>query len=254
MNPSTRALCVLLVEDHAPLREQIALVLRSAGHRVDEASDGRLALVSALASPPDVLVLDLGLPGLSGLALCRQLRAQAAQPIPVLMLTARDSLPDKLEGFAAGADDYLTKPFASEELLVRVLALSRRAGAGLDFRLHIGSLALDRRSREAWRHGQRLVLPPTAFAVLLALAEAWPRALTRSELIRRLWDNDPPDSDPLRTHLYQLRQQLDKPYASAMLETVHGVGFRLRDDTEVAAAAAEPATDPAANPTNKGQP
>ena len=241
MNPSTRALTVLVVEDHAPLREQIALLLRSAGHRVDEASDGRLALACALQSPPDVLVLDLGLPGLSGLALCRQLREQAAQPIPVLMLTARDTLPDKLEGFAAGADDYLTEPFASEELLVRVIALSRRAGAGLDFRLHIGSLALDRRSREAWRHGQRLVLPPTAFAALLALAEAWPRALTRSELIRRLWDDDPPDSDPLRTHLYQLRLQLDKPYATAMLETVHGVGFRLRDDTDAAAGA--PNTD-----------
>jgi len=133
MQPPARALTVLVVEDHAPLREQIALLLRSAGHLVDEASDGRLALACALQSPPDVLVLDLGLPGLSGLALCRQLRKQAAQPIPVLMLTARDTLPDKLEGFAAGADDYLTKPFASEELLVRVLALSRRAGAGLDF-------------------------------------------------------------------------------------------------------------------------
>jgi DNA-binding response OmpR family regulator len=231
MQPNVRPLTVLVVEDHAPLREQIAALLRAAGHRVDEASDGRLALASALQSPPDVLVLDLGLPGLSGLALCRQLRLQAAQPIPVLMLTARDALPDKLEGFAAGADDYLVKPFASEELLVRVLALSRRAGSGLDFRLHIGSLALDRRSCEAWRHGQRLALPPTAFAVLQALAEAWPKALTRSELIRRLWDDDPPESDPLRTHLYQLRQQLDKPFATPMLETLHGVGFRLRDDS-----------------------
>jgi len=249
MQPNARALTVLVVEDHAPLREQIAALLRSAGHRVEEASDGRLALASALQSPPDVMVLDLGLPGLSGLALCRQLRERAAQPIPVLMLTARDTLPDKLEGFAAGADDYLIKPFASEELLVRVLALARRAGAGLDFRLHIGSLALDRRSREAWRHGQRLALPPTAFAVLQALAEAWPRALTRSELIRRLWDDDPPESDPLRTHLYQLRQQLDKPFATfatAMLETVHGMGFRLRDDT--------PAADPADTNAIEAQP
>jgi CheY-like chemotaxis protein len=111
-----------VVEDHAPLREQIAGLMRSAGHRVDEASDGRLALAAALQSPPDVLVLDLGLPGLSGLALCRQLRERAPQPVPVLMLTARDALPDKLEGFAAGADDYLVKPFAAEELLARVLA------------------------------------------------------------------------------------------------------------------------------------
>ena len=219
---------VLVVEDHAPLREQITTLLQAAGHRVDEASDGRIALALALATPPDVLVLDLGLPGLSGLELCRRLRAQAAQPVPVLMLTARDSLPDKLAGFDAGADDYLIKPFAGDELLARVQALSRRAGAGRDFRLHIGPLAIDRRSREAWREGQRLVLPPTAFAILLLLAEAWPRALTRSELIRRLWDSDPPESDPLRTHLYQLRQQLDKPFATPMLHTVHGVGMRLQ--------------------------
>jgi DNA-binding response OmpR family regulator len=219
---------VLVVEDHAPLREQITTLLQAAGQRVDEASDGRIALALALASPPDVLVLDLGLPGLSGLELCRRLRAQAAQPVPVLMLTARDSLPDKLAGFDAGADDYLIKPFAGDELLARVQALARRAGAGRDFRLHIGPLAIDRRSREAWRDGQRLVLPPTAFAILLLLAEAWPRALTRSELIRRLWDSDPPESDPLRTHLYQLRQQLDKPFATPMLYTVHGVGMRLQ--------------------------
>ena len=147
--------------------------------------------------------------------------------MPVLMLTARDSLPDKLAGFDAGADDYLIKPFAGDELLARVQALARRAGAGRDFRLHIGPLAIDRRSREAWREGQRLALPPTAFAILLLLAEAWPRALTRSELIRRLWDDDPPESDPMRTHLYQLRQQLDKPFSIPMLHTVHGVGLRL---------------------------
>jgi len=219
---------VLVVEDHALLREQIAALLKTAGYSVDEASDGRLALALALSSPPDVLVLDLGLPGLGGLELCRRLRAQAAQSVPVLMLTARDSLPDKLAGFDAGADDYLVKPFAGDELLARVQALARRGGTGQDYRLHIGSLAIDRRSREAWREGRRLALPPTPFAILLLLAEVWPRALARSELIRRLWDDDPPESDPLRTHLYQLRQQLDKPFVTHMLQTVHGVGLRLQ--------------------------
>lgn len=231
MSLQPSALSVLVVEDHAPLREQIVALLRGAGHRVEEAADGRVALAGALQAPPDVLVLDIGLPGLSGLALCRRLRAQATQPVPVLMLTARDALPDKLDGFAAGADDYLVKPFAAEELLARVLALGRRAGAGLDYRLHIGTLAVDRRAREAWRAGQRLALPPTAFAILQALAEAWPRGMTRSALIARLWDDDPPESDPLRTHLYQLRQQLDKPFDTPMLETVHGIGLRLRADT-----------------------
>ena len=230
MTTPALALNVLVVEDHAPLREEVVALLRGAGHRVEEAADGRLALAEALQRPPDVLVLDLGLPGLSGLALCRQLRERASQPVPVLMLTARDALPDKLEGFAAGADDYLVKPFAAQELLARVLALSRRAGAARDYRPRSGPLALGRRSHEAWRGATRLALPPTAFAILRLLAEAAPHALTRSELIRRLWDDDPPESDPLRTHLYQLRQQLDKPFDWPMLETVHGVGLRLRGE------------------------
>jgi DNA-binding response OmpR family regulator len=229
--PAAPPLHVLVVEDHAPLREQIAALLRGAGYRVDEAADGRLALAQALAEPPDVLLLDLGLPGLSGLALCRRLREQAAQAVPVLMLTARDALPDKLEGFAAGADDYLVKPFEAAELLARVQALGRRGGSGRDYRLQVGTLAFDRRSREAWRGGQRLELPPIPLALLQALVEAWPRALTRSELIRRVWGDDPPETDPLRTHLYQLRQQLDKPFATPMLHTVHGVGLRLQADT-----------------------
>jgi DNA-binding response OmpR family regulator len=218
---------VLIVEDHAPLREQIAALLERAGHRVEEASDGRLALRMALSQPPDVLVLDLGLPGLDGLALCGRLRAQADRHVPVLMLTARDTLPDKLDGFSAGADDYLVKPFAGEELLARLLALARRRVAGQDYLLRVGPLTIDRRAQQSSRDGQRLVLPPTAFELLLMLAEAWPRAMTRSDLIQRLWGDEPPESDPLRTHLYQLRQQLDRPFAKPMLKTVHGVGFRL---------------------------
>jgi DNA-binding response OmpR family regulator len=224
------ALRLLVVEDHAPLREQIVALLRQAGHHVDEAADGRIGLRMALAQPPDVLLLDLGLPGLGGLALCERLRAQSDRHVPVLMLTARDTLPDKLEGFAAGADDYLVKPFAGEELLARLMALARRKTAGHDYGLNVGSLSIDRRAQEARRQGQRLTLAPTAFELLLMLAEAWPRALTRSEVMHRLWGDEPPESDPLRTHLYQLRQQLDRPFAQPMLKTVHGVGLRLVSD------------------------
>ena len=229
---------ILVVEDHAPLREQIAAVLVADGHRVDEAQDGRLALATALAQPPDVLVLDIGLPGLDGLAVCRRLRAHADAHVPVLMLTARDTLPDKLGGFDAGADDYLVKPFAFDELLARVRALGRRRAAGQDYLLRVGLLAIDRRAQQAHRAGQRLALPPIPFAILVLLAEAWPRALTRSELIHRIWNDDPPDSDPLRSHLYLLRQQLDRPFDTAMLKTVHGVGFRLQADTEAPTEAA----------------
>ncbi len=230
MKPHPTALHLLVVEDHAPLREQIVALLQRSGHRVAEAADGRLALALALEHPPDVVLLDLGLPGLGGLGFCERLRAQADRHVPVLMLTARDTLADKLAGFAAGADDYLVKPFASEELLARLLALARRRGAGADYLLRVGSLQIDRRAHQAQRAGQRLMLPPTAFALLVLLAEAWPRALSRSELVRRLWDDNPPDTDPLRTHLYQLRQQLDRPFSQPMLKTVHGVGYQLEAD------------------------
>ena len=121
---------MLVAADHAALRAQIVAVLAGAGWQVDEASDGRLALQLALEQPPDVLLLDLGLPGLDGLQVCQRLRAEADRHIPVLMLTARDTLADKGNGFAAGADDYLLKPFASDELLWRCRALARRGELG----------------------------------------------------------------------------------------------------------------------------
>jgi len=221
------ALRVLVVEDHGLLREQVVAVLRAAGHVVEEASDGRLGLQMALEQPPDVLVLDLGLPGLDGVQLCRALRAAAPAHVPVLMLTARDSLGDKAQGFAAGADDYLVKPFAGEELLWRCRALSRRHRLGQPHVLVLGELQLDRPRARAERAGQALDLPPIPYQLLLHLAQAWPRVVTRSELVRAVWGEEPPDSDPLRSHLYLLRQVLDKPFATPMLKTVHGVGYTL---------------------------
>ena len=221
---------ILVIEDHLALRENIAALLESHGHRADFAADGRTGLQLALDHPPDVVVLDLSLPGLDGLRVCEALRARADRHVPVLMLTARDGLDDKLRGFEAGADDYLTKPFAAEELLVRCIALARRHRVGDDYVLRVGSLSIDRRSGQARRFDQPLALHQTSYRILLALAEAWPRTLTRSDLIERLWGDDPPESDPLRSHLYLLRQSLDKPFATAMLKTVHGVGFKLESD------------------------
>jgi DNA-binding response OmpR family regulator len=227
---SQAPLRILVVEDSPGLRLSLAALLESHGHRADFAADGRTGLRLALAEPPDVLVLDLGLPGLDGLRLCAMLREQCDRHVPVLMLTARDTLSDKLRGFDAGADDYLVKPFAGDELLARCLALSRRHRVGAPHELSIGSLSIDRRNGLATRLGQPLLLHQTPFRILLALAEAWPRTLTRSELIQTLWGDDPPPSDPLRSHLYLLRQALDKPFATPMLKTVHGVGFRLDAD------------------------
>lgn len=217
---------ILVVEDHAPLRAQIVTLLQGAGWRVEEASDGRLALQLALEQPPDVLLLDLGLPGLDGVELCRRLREQADRHIPVLMLTARDALDDKRQGFGAGADDYLLKPFAGEELLWRCQALSRRGELGRSPVLERGPLRIDRRSGKLRLEGQVLpALPRQAYRLLLALAEAWPRTVSRSELQQTLWADEPPESDALRTHLYNLRQSLGP--GQSLIKTVHGVGLRL---------------------------
>ena len=224
------ALRILVVEDNPVLRGNLEAMFAQHGIAASFAADGRSGLQQALANPPDVLVLDLGLPGLDGLRVCERLRAEADRHIPVLMLTARDALDDKLQGFRSGADDYLVKPFAGAELLARCLALSQRARAGTPHALCIGSLSIDRRSGLVQRGGQTLQLQQTARQLLLVLAEAWPRTLTRSELVERVWGEDPPDSDPLRTHLYTLRQVLDRPFPVAMLKTVHGVGFRLESD------------------------
>lgn len=221
---------VLLVEDDRSLGESLRDLFLAHGHRVDLAADGRLGLQMALTEPPDVLVLDIALPGLNGLSLCARLRAEADRHVPVLMLTARDTLGDKLKGFDAGADDYLVKPFANEELIARCQALSQRHRSGQHHVLRVGTLEIDRRTGLIHREGQPLDMRHTARAILLMLAEAWPRAVTRSELVRRLWGDNPPDSDPLRTHLYTLRQVLDKPFARPMLVTIHDVGFRLEAD------------------------
>lgn len=222
---------ILVIEDSLPLRSSMAALFESHGHLADFAADGRSGLQLALAEPPDVLVLDLGLPGLDGLQVCSELRARADRHVPVLMLTARDALVDKLRGFDAGADDYLVKPFAGEELLARCLVLARRNRIGEAHVLRIGSLQIDRHAGKASRDGRPLELQQMPMRILVALAEAWPRALTRSELVQRLWGDDPPQSDPLRSHLYLLRQALDRPFAVPMLRTVHGVGFKLEADT-----------------------
>ncbi|BBO50307.1 DNA-binding response regulator [Stenotrophomonas maltophilia] len=218
---------LLLIEDNLALASAIVDMLQAQGHQVDFAADGELGLRMALANPPDVVLLDLGLPGIDGTTVCRRLRDGCDRHVPVLMLTARDALVDKLQGFAAGADDYLIKPFDDAELLARCLALARRHRLNQPHRLQIGPLCIDRRTGQAWRDGVALEMPQLAQRILLELAEAWPCTVTRSELVQRLWGDEAPPSDPLRSHLYLLRQVLDRPFDSEMLRTVHGVGFRL---------------------------
>ena len=221
---------VLLIEDESDLAANVIDALESYGHAVDYAPDGASGLARALAGEADVVILDVMLPGLDGWEVCRRLREESARRIPVLMLTARDALPDKLRGFESGADDYLTKPFALAELHARCQALARRGELHRDSVIVVGSLRVDVRRREASRAGVALPLTKKGFEILRVLAEAYPAAVTRSELIARIWGDHWPDSDALRSHVYALRQELDRGFARPMLATVHGVGFRLEAD------------------------
>ncbi len=221
---------MLLIEDQSDLAANVIDYFESLGHSVDYASDGASGLSLALSESFDVVVLDLMLPKLDGWEVCRQIRENGEHRLPVLMLTARDSLPDKLRGFETGADDYLTKPFALDELHARSQALARRRELHRSSVIAIGSLQIDVRKREAVRGGVTLELTRKGFDILRTLAEAYPAAMTRSELVARIWGDDWPDSDALRSHIYALRQELDKPFQGPMLKTIHGVGFQLEAD------------------------
>jgi DNA-binding response OmpR family regulator len=218
---------ILLVEDNADLAGNIVDYLEALGHRLHYAADGESGLREALVSPVDIILLDLALPSRDGLSVCAEIRRRADRRVPILMLTARDTLDDKLAGFGSGADDYLVKPFSLAELAARVIALAQRPHLGQPHRLSVGPLIIDRQTRVATRDGQQLRLTPLLWELLLLLAEAWPNPVTRDEVTLRLWGDEPPSSDSLRAHLHLLRQVVDKPFDLPIVETMHGVGFRL---------------------------
>lgn len=222
---------ILLVEDHADLAANVGEFLERRGHRVDYAGDGLTGLRLARLGRFDALILDRVLPGLDGASLCRRLREGTSFPVPVLMLTALDTTRDKLDGFAAGADDYLVKPFALAELAARLEALHRRAHSAARGRvLQVGELRYDLDRLTVTRGGRRVDLTPAARRLLEVLMRASPRALTRDELERALWGDQPPASDALRTHLHSLRRAIDRDQPRRLLQTVHGFGYRLATD------------------------
>ncbi|MDP5138059.1 response regulator transcription factor [Rheinheimera baltica] len=218
---------VLLIEDELSIAKNIASYMEQKGHIFDFANNGKQGLALALQQYYDLIILDLNLPGMDGLQVCRQIRQQAQRHIPLLMLTARDSIDAKVSGFTVGTDDYLTKPFSLQELEVRCLALSRRHLLQQQHTITLGPLLLDKQRRIAKRDGQLLALNTMGYNILLLLAEAYPQVLSRSELSHKLWGDEPTESDALRSHIYQLRAVLDKPFAYPLLKTVFGVGFTL---------------------------
>lgn len=222
---------ILLIEDNADVRANLAEQLERAGHEVDVALDGRSGLLLALAGDHDVLVLDLGLPRLDGLEVCRKLRAAKGAGPLVLMLTARDTLEDKLEGFAAGADDYLVKPFEGAELLVRLAALARRSTRQDPLVLVVEDLRYDTGTLRVERAGRVLALNRVGLRILRELMAASPRVVTRQQLERVLWDGFSPEGSVLRSHIFALRKAIDLEGLAPLVHTVRGIGYRLaRED------------------------
>jgi DNA-binding response OmpR family regulator len=221
-----RRIHLLLVEDHPAIVDGIRDYLDPARYEVEAVGDGETGLARALVGVHDLLVVDLMLPRLDGLALCRAARA-AGITAPVLMLTARDTLTDKLEGFRAGTDDYLTKPFAVEELESRLLALYRRGGGARPPAARAAGLELDFERRLVLRDGTAIEVPPTVFRMLAILIRRHPAVVTRDELERLLWGDQPPGSDTLRTHMSTLRRLVEKPFGRPVVENVYGTGYRL---------------------------
>lgn len=220
---------ILIVEDNRDIAENIADYLAPLGHTLDFAVTGRGGLELATRHKYDVIVLDIMLPGLDGLTVCKALRSQVGFQTPVMMLTARDELDDKLLGFAAGADDYLVKPFSIKELEARLLALtSRQQRHGQAARLQVGPLTYDLATLRAERDGVVLDLNPVQRRLLELLMRESHRVVTREELEQQVWGEDTPDKDILRTHIYALRSVIDKPFDYKLLQTVHGIGYRLQ--------------------------
>lgn len=197
------------------------------GIECDHAFDGETGFQRALTGEYDVILLDIMLPFRDGISICNALRNEGIDT-PVLMLTARDTLSDKLEGFSAGADDYLVKPFALEELLMRTRVLSRRRSGEIR-RFSLGDLIVDFENRQVARSGQAISLSPTSWTILEVLAQNSPHVVTRSRLSMALWQGDPPDTNALKTHLYKLRMRIDKPFNQNLIHTVAGQGVALRE-------------------------
>ena len=218
---------VLLVEDDLDLASTVVDYCAFEDIVCDHAANGVAGLELATRNSYQVLLLDINLPRMDGLELCEALRSKGIDT-PVLMLTARDSLQDKIAGFDAGTDDYLVKPFELQELAARVHALAKRR-SGQVKKLRVGSLQLDLQQKAAVREGAELKLSPTGWTLLETLMRASPAVVSRQQLEQAVWGDEPPDSNSLKVHLHKLRQAVDKDFEQPMIETVAGQGFAIRE-------------------------
>jgi DNA-binding response OmpR family regulator len=226
---------VLIIEDNPDIAANIGDYLEERDHIVDFAGDGVTGLHLAVVGDFDAIVLDLALPGMDGLEVCRKLREEAGKSTPILMLTARDRLEDKVAGFETGADDYLVKPFALQEVEVRLDALARRGRRSGNRVLNVGDLHYNLDTLTVNRGGKDIELNPIGLKLLGCLMDASPNVVTRAELEKKVWGEELPDSDSLRVHIHSLRAVIDKPFDGKMIQTRHGIGYRLVDPDAVSA-------------------
>ncbi len=226
-----RALSILVVEDHPTIARQVVEFLDGLRWHTDHAATGSLAIGLATRGQYDVVLLDLNLPDIDGLAVCRAIKEKAERNLPVLMLTARDAFEDKARGFHSGADDYLTKPFDLRELALRCEALARRHQLHTSQEMRVGRLTLLPRGRCALYDGTPLALTHAGFKILFLLCSTHPHPVSRSALIHALWGADPPDSDALKSHIYALRKQLELASGMNMIATIPQLGYRLAPGT-----------------------
>jgi two-component system, OmpR family, response regulator len=220
----------LIVEDELKMAGLIRRGLTEEGHAADVATTGEDALWMAEAHPYDAIVLDVMLPGRDGFETCRELR-KAGVWTPVLMLTARDAVGDRVSGLDAGADDYLSKPFSFAEFLARLRALVRRGTVERPTELVVGDLRLDPAGRRTWRGETEIPLSPKEFALLETFMRRPGQALSRLQLIEHAWDFAYENrSNVVDVYVRYLREKIDRPFGASTIETVRGVGYRLRDD------------------------
>ena len=219
---------ILIIEDDPAIAANLYDFLESRGHVADTAADGVTGLHLAVTGGFDVIVLDVGLPGMDGATLCHKLRDEAKNDTPVLMLTARDTLADKLEGFARGADDYLVKPFALKEVEARLTALHKRYGGQVTRKvLAAGDLTLDPETLAIRFGGNDVKLPPKCVRLLETLMGRPNRVFSRSELETAVWGEEQETSNTLRSHLHVLRRELVAAGGYDPIENLHGMGYRL---------------------------
>ncbi len=225
---------ILLVEDNNDLALNITEYFESKNHIVDYSADGLTAINLVSNDEYDIIILDIMLPGMDGFTFCKKLRVDLEDETPVIMLTARDTEQDKLTGFSSGTDDYLVKPFSLPELEARLSALNRRNRNSLikDKKLVVGDLVYDQSTLEIRRDNKTLIFKPVPRKILILLMRNSHRVVTRHEIEQEVWNDDPPDSEVLRAHIYAIRRELDKDYSVKLLHTIHGVGYRLANTTD----------------------